>query len=496
SQIRDKGGTLLAKNNNVKAFDGSLTLPSNVIPSSSPSSPSSPFSYDSENNYIARENLLDFGATCAQETCANDVKGTSTVVREIDDRVISDMDIDPSISSRKRNLGSFSAPMAQVAENAPLVTSNKDNTSRLSDNQRMYNNNDLPPYVVKEAHPEGEECSFKALARQSPRCINCLGSHLATSHECPIIQEHKAILSLAASDNLSLMEAKAKIRYSNENSRSSPISDPRLDFRSFPLLDVRPDGAGFNREHSRNPTNNGVSTHKDPGSFHENLKDVHNFHDTSGRRTPAFTPSLYADKVRSSALSNVAARSRGDATSPWSQNRHRVNQDFRSNMTPLGNNRSTGNRNYGRKDGLSLEHEDCLLGPNGRMPSLRDYGCDSANNNGCGGENFEEVRSDIKPNNCNITHHSPSIAHSSGTDLLSTMLSSLFPILSGFLTNRGERDTRALLAQLQKAINKFSDSAPTPEFFDVTDYLAGDASFYSQLRNRVDYKKYVYNKAQ
>ncbi|KYM95817.1 hypothetical protein ALC62_13526 [Cyphomyrmex costatus] len=92
---------------------------------------------------------------------------------------------------------------------------------------------------VKEAHPEGENCHLQALARQSPRCINCMGNHLATSHECPVIQEHKAVLRLAATENISLVEAKTKIRYSNENSRSLPMSDPRVDFQNFPLLDVR-----------------------------------------------------------------------------------------------------------------------------------------------------------------------------------------------------------------------------------------------------------------
>jgi len=70
----------------------------------------------------------------------------------------------------------------------------------------------------------------------SPRCINCQGDHLATSYVCPVISRHKVILSLAATENIPIVEAKRKIHQCTSTS-STPSSQYSFDFRNFPLLE-------------------------------------------------------------------------------------------------------------------------------------------------------------------------------------------------------------------------------------------------------------------
>jgi len=65
----------------------------------------------------------------------------------------------------------------------------------------------------------------------NPLCINCKGEHLANSRDCPLIIKHRMILSLAASENIPLIEAKRKILQSTTYPR-----DIRYDYNNFPLL--------------------------------------------------------------------------------------------------------------------------------------------------------------------------------------------------------------------------------------------------------------------
>ncbi|XP_071572848.1 uncharacterized protein [Temnothorax nylanderi] len=81
----------------------------------------------------------------------------------------------------------------------------------------------------KDRHDKdkGEECPHKDYP---PKCINCDGNHRATSINCPIILQQKQINELAASKNMSYIEAKREIK------GASLTGDPRLDFVNFPLM--------------------------------------------------------------------------------------------------------------------------------------------------------------------------------------------------------------------------------------------------------------------
>jgi len=65
----------------------------------------------------------------------------------------------------------------------------------------------------------------------NPACINCQGEHLATSYECPLIIKHRKILSLAATENIPIIEAERKISQSSTAPR-----DIVYDYNNFPLL--------------------------------------------------------------------------------------------------------------------------------------------------------------------------------------------------------------------------------------------------------------------
>jgi len=68
-----------------------------------------------------------------------------------------------------------------------------------------------------------------------PRCINCQGERgVKKSHECPMISRYKMVLSLGATENIPLVEARRKIHQNN-----SPSSVIRYDFANFPLLNSK-----------------------------------------------------------------------------------------------------------------------------------------------------------------------------------------------------------------------------------------------------------------
>jgi len=94
-------------------------------------------------------------------------------------------------------------------------------------------------FCGKSAHDSPELCPLR---QAPPKCINCKGDHLATSHDCSKVIEHKMAHSLAATKNISFTDALRSVN-SSSSSRSSPLSssppsfsDPRLDFHNFPLL--------------------------------------------------------------------------------------------------------------------------------------------------------------------------------------------------------------------------------------------------------------------
>jgi len=59
---------------------------------------------------------------------------------------------------------------------------------------------------------------------------------LATSHDCPKVLHHKTALSLAATENISLIEALRLISSFSLHSSASPLSDSRFNFSNFLYL--------------------------------------------------------------------------------------------------------------------------------------------------------------------------------------------------------------------------------------------------------------------
>jgi len=84
-------------------------------------------------------------------------------------------------------------------------------------------------------HGSSEVCDNK---QSSPKCINCDGDHLATSHDCPKVMTHRMALSLAATENIPFADALRSV-CSSLPSSSTSITDPRMDFHNFPPLPRR-----------------------------------------------------------------------------------------------------------------------------------------------------------------------------------------------------------------------------------------------------------------
>jgi len=88
-------------------------------------------------------------------------------------------------------------------------------------------------FCGNDAHDNDDPCAYR---NNAPRCINCQGDHLAISHTCPVVSKHKLVLSLAANENIPIVEAKRKIHQTMPTSSSSP-SQYNLNFRNFPFLE-------------------------------------------------------------------------------------------------------------------------------------------------------------------------------------------------------------------------------------------------------------------
>jgi len=110
--------------------------------------------------------------------------------------------------------------------------------------------------------------------KDDPRCINCQGEYLATSYECPLIIKHKKVLSLAAAENIPIIEAKHKISQS-----FTALRDIVYDYNNFPLL--KSGRATHNNNNNENGKNNKhiSDTHTSGLSSHYNRFSVLN---TSG----------------------------------------------------------------------------------------------------------------------------------------------------------------------------------------------------------------------
>ncbi|KYN21841.1 hypothetical protein ALC57_05773, partial [Trachymyrmex cornetzi] len=92
----------------------------------------------------------------------------------------------------------------------------------------------------KDPHGDKDTCERNNLP---PLCINCAGDHPSTSSSCPLFIKQKEIHALAATDNISVSEARRRL-YGGSSS-SSPFfpsdntSSTERNFRNFPMLHRR-----------------------------------------------------------------------------------------------------------------------------------------------------------------------------------------------------------------------------------------------------------------
>jgi len=115
-------------------------------------------------------------------------------------------------------------------------------------------------FCGNDAHESPSVCPKKD---DNPLCINCKGEHLANSRDCPLIIKHKMILSLAASENISLIEAKRKVLQSTTNPK-----DIIYDYNNFPLL---------NSTKSSYNSNNYNSSPQSPRTYPPNVPHYNRF---------------------------------------------------------------------------------------------------------------------------------------------------------------------------------------------------------------------------
>ncbi|KYQ46887.1 hypothetical protein ALC60_14102, partial [Trachymyrmex zeteki] len=99
----------------------------------------------------------------------------------------------------------------------------------------------------KDPHGEKDICERNGLP---PLCINCAEDHSSTSPACPFFIKQKEIHALAATENISTLEARKKLNSVNLAIPSSSFennSSLNRDFRNFPLLSSNNSNASSER---------------------------------------------------------------------------------------------------------------------------------------------------------------------------------------------------------------------------------------------------------
>jgi len=175
------------------------------------------------------------------------------------------------------------------------------------------------------SHDTPEICAFK---QSSPKCINCNGEHLATSHDCPKV----LTLSLAATRNIPFAEALRSVCSSFPSSPTS-ITDPRLDFHNFPPL-------------PRHPSSGSPPNFFSPNSF----SALSNLSPSNESSVPP-PPKSFSSSLRNPRPSHRAPLSKQH--SPLS-----------SSSSPSSSNNL--HRNCQPASAFPQEHRDLLLHPHGR----------------------------------------------------------------------------------------------------------------------------------
>jgi len=179
----------------------------------------------------------------------------------------------------------------------------------------------------------------------NPLCINCKGEHLANSRDCSLIIKHRMILSLAASENIPLIEAKRKILQSTTNPR-----DIMYDYNNFPLLNSTRSSHNSNNNNST-PQSSQIHTPNDPQYNRFSILDTLSCSPNTSENSPPSFNSLFHNPSKNKKQSSFQ-------TTSYSRDNHLT----RLNKSSQKLEKNNTNYNFSA-------HNNILYAPNGRLPN-------------------------------------------------------------------------------------------------------------------------------
>jgi len=197
-------------------------------------------------------------------------------------------------------------------------------------------------FCGNDAHEPPSVCPKKD---DNPLCVNCKGEHLANSQNCPLIIRHRMVLSLAASENIPLIEAKRKILQSTTNPR-----DITYDYVNFPMLNS-PRSSHNNNFNNSSPQCSQIFSPNVPQYNRFSILDtLNNSPNTSENSPPSFN-SLFQNSFKNKKQTSVQFTS-------YTRDNHLA----RLNKSPQKTGKNNNNYN-------SNAHKNLLYAPNGRLPN-------------------------------------------------------------------------------------------------------------------------------
>jgi len=249
-----------------------------------------------------------------------------------------------------------------------------------------------------DAHDSSSPCPQK---NNNPCCINCRGEHLATSHDCPLIVRHKLILSLAATENIPLIDARRKILQN-----TIAPKDINYDFINFPLLNSDRTSSSINNHNHNHNNNYNISNH--------------NLHNLSLNNRYSLLNSLSNSEYASKNTLSGYPPLRG-THSNYNLTHSQIISRSRDKVSPHPYKSPSKQKNFNA-------HYNLLNSPNGRSPHTTNNGI--GYNNSCNSLNLTSNENDnyitnynISPNNIDIASLNNAIA------LLSKNIESIYNLV-------------------------------------------------------------------
>jgi len=230
-------------------------------------------------------------------------------------------------------------------------------------------------FCGNDAHEPPSVCPNKD---DNPLCINCKGEHLANSRNCPLIIRHRMVLSLAASENIPLIEAKRKILQSTSIPR-----DITYDYVNFPMLNSPRSSHNSNFNNSPPQCSQIYSPNVPHFNRFATLDTLNDSPNSSENSPPSFN-TLFQSSFKNKKQTSVQTTLH-----------NRDNHFARLNKSPQKVGKINTNYNFNA-------HRNLLYAPNGRLPNFTNYGSGysapeisnskpGTNNPPCTGNNNQET---------------------------------------------------------------------------------------------------------